>query len=73
MTEEKKTPWYMWPFVAVWRLVTWVFELTGRFVAVILGLVLILVGTLLSLSVVGAIIGVPLGVFGILLVLRGLF
>ena len=73
MSEEKKSPWYVWPFVAVWRLVTWVFELTGRLVAVILGLVLILVGTLLSLSVVGAVIGVPIGGFGILLVLRGLF
>jgi hypothetical protein len=41
--------------------------------AVILGLVLILVGTILSLTVIGAAVGVPIGVFGILLVLRGLF
>jgi uncharacterized membrane protein YdbT with pleckstrin-like domain len=73
MSEEKKSHWYLWPFEALWRLVTWVFELTGRVVAIILGLVLIVIGTLLSLTVVGAVIGVPVGVFGILLLLRGLF
>jgi hypothetical protein len=59
--------------VAVWQLLTWILELTGRLVAVILGLLLILVGTVLSLTVIGAVVGVPVGLFGILLVLRGLF
>ena len=73
MTEERKTPWIFWPFVALWRLVTWILELTGRLVAVILGFVLMAVGVILSLTVVGAILGVPLGLFGVLLVFRGLF
>jgi hypothetical protein len=72
-TEPKKTPWYLWPFIALWRLVTGILVLTGRLVAVILGLVLVLVGALLSATVVGAIVGVPLIVFGGLLVVRGLF
>lgn len=72
-TESKKTPWYFWPFVALWRLVTGILVLTGRLVAVILGLVFVLIGALLSATVVGAIVGVPLILFGGLLVLRGLF
>jgi hypothetical protein len=72
-TESKKTPWYLWPFVALWRLVTGILVLTGRLVAVILGLVFVLIGALLSATVVGAIVGVPLILFGGLLVLRGLF
>jgi hypothetical protein len=73
MEEDRKPPWFLWPFMAIWRLLTWILEVTGRMVAVILGLALILIGTVLSLTVIGAAVGVPVGVFGILLVLRGLF
>jgi len=72
-TEHKKTPWYLWPFLALWRLVTGILMLTGRLVAVILGLVFVLVGAVLSATVIGAILGVPMILFGVLLVLRGLF
>jgi hypothetical protein len=73
MMDEKKTHWIFWPFVALWRLVTWILELTGRLVAVILGLVFMAIGAILSVTVVGAFIGVPLFLFGVLLVFRGLF
>jgi len=73
MTEDKKVPILLWPFVALWRLVGFILEMAGRLVAVILGFVLILVGILLSLTIAGAIVGVPLGLFGIMLVFRGLF
>ncbi len=72
-TEPKRTPWYLWPFVALWRLVSGILIVTGRLVAVVLGLVFVLVGALLSATVVGAIVGVPLILFGGLLVIRGLF
>ena len=71
--QRKKTPWYLWPFVALWRLVTGILVVTGRLVAVILGLVFILVGAVLSATVIGAILGVPLILFGGLLTIRGLF
>ena len=73
MSETKKTPWFAWPFVALWRLVTWILELTGRLVAIVLGIVLMIVGAVVTLTVVGAIVGVPLILFGALLTLRGLF
>jgi hypothetical protein len=71
--EEKKTHWILWPFAAIWRLLTFILEFTGRLVAIILGVVLMIVGVVVSATVVGAIVGVPLVVFGFLLVLRGLF
>ena len=73
MAESKKVSWVLWPFVALWRLVTLILELTGRFVAILLGIVLIAAGVLVSLTVVGAVVGVPLALFGLLLIFRGLF
>jgi hypothetical protein len=75
MTTHHKhhVPWYLWPFVALWKLITIVVEMTGRLVALILGLVFVLVGVLISLTIVGAIVGIPLAIVGILLFLRGIF
>ena len=67
------TPWILWPFVALWRLVALIIEMTGRLVAAILGLVLMIVGVLVSLTVIGLVIGIPLILFGFLLVVRGFF
>jgi hypothetical protein len=72
-TEKKKTPWILWPFVAIWNLVAAIITLTGRFIAVLLGLVLIILGVVLSLTIIGAIIGVPMILFGVLLIVRGLW
>jgi hypothetical protein len=66
-------PWYLWPFWAIWRLLTFFVSLTGRLIAVILGLVFMIVGAIVSLTVIGAVIGIPLIVIGFLLVLRGFF
>ena len=54
MTEEsKRTPWFLWPFVAIWDLITWILQLTGRLVAAILGLVFMIVGAILTITVIG--------------------
>lgn len=66
-------PWYLWPFAAIWKLLAVIVEMTGRFVAMVLGLVLILVGFIVSLTIVGAIVGIPLAFIGLLLLLRGIF
>ncbi|RPI80522.1 MAG: hypothetical protein EHM41_22570 [Chloroflexi bacterium] len=70
---KKKTPWYLWPFVAIWNLVVYIVSLTGRLVAILLGLTLMLLGAILTVTIVGAIVGVPLAVIGFLLVIRGLW
>jgi hypothetical protein len=73
MTEYRRTPWIVWPFVALWRLLSWILELTGRFVAILLGIVFMIVGVIVTLTVIGAFVGVPMFLFGVLLVFRGLF
>jgi hypothetical protein len=70
---KNHTHWILWPFVAIWKLLAGLLNLTGRLVAVILGAALILVGGLVSLTVVGAIIGIPLALLGLMIILRGLF
>ena len=71
--ETRHIPLLLWPFWAIWRLIATIVGLTGRLVAIILGLVFMLVGVIVSLTVIGAIIGIPLFLFGLLLVFRGLF
>ncbi len=72
-SETRNTPWILWPFVALWKLVTGILKLTGRLVAVVLGAVLMIVGVAVSLTVIGAIVGVPLAILGFMLTVRGLF
>ncbi len=74
MTDKRKrTPWILWPFVALWRLITWILELTGRLVAAVLGFVLMVVGVLLTVTVIGAVVGLPLIIFGFMLMIRSIF
>jgi len=71
--QKRRIPWYLWPFWALWKLISGIVEFTGRIVAVILGLALMIVGIVVSLTIVGAIVGIPLAIVGLLLTLRGLF
>ncbi len=75
MTTKTKSHvhWLLWPFAALWRLLALIVELTGRFVAMVLGIVFMIVGVIVSLTVIGAIVGVPLALIGLLLFFRGLF
>ena len=63
----------LWPFAAIWRLVSFVFELAGRLLAIVLGVVLMILGVVVSLTVIGAVVGIPMILFGMLLVVRGFF
>lgn len=74
MTDKnRKIPWYLWPFWALWKLISGIVEFTGRLVAVVLGLVLMIAGVIISLTIIGVIVGAPLALLGLLLTLRGLF
>ena len=72
-THTKHIPWYLWPFAAIWKLLAVIVELTGRLVAMILGIVLMLIAGIISLTVIGAIVGIPLAIVGLLLFLKGMF
>jgi small-conductance mechanosensitive channel len=71
--EEKRTPWFLWPFHALWRLLTLILSATGRLLLAVLGIALMVVGLVIALTVVGAPVGIPLAILGFLLLLRALF
>ena len=73
MKDQKRIPWYLWPFAMLWKLIATIVGLTGRFLAMVLGLVFIVVGVIVSLTVVGAIVGIPMAIIGVLLFVRGIF
>lgn len=72
-SKRRRTPILLWPFVALWRLLAFILEVTGRIVGIVLGVALLIAGVVVSLTVIGAIVGVPLAILGLLLILRGLF
>ena len=68
-----QSPWYLWPFVALWGLVAGIVKVTGRLIAMLIGLVLMIAGVALTATIVGAVIGIPLIILGFTLAVRGLF
>ena len=69
----KKTPWLLWPFAALWNLLAVILTLTGRLLAALLGMAFIIVGLILTVTFIAAPVGIPLALFGFLLMLRSLF
>ena len=70
---DRNVPILLWPFYAIWRLVTLVLELVGRMLCAVLGLGIMAAGVVITISVVAAPIGIPLAIFGFLLIVRALF
>lgn len=71
--QRKRTPIILLPFVIVWSIFTFFLRLTGRIVAAVIGLGLMIIGIALSVSLVAMPIGIPLAIFGFLLMLRSVF
>ncbi len=63
----------LWPFLALWALLSFILRLTGRLLALVVGLVLLFAGIFLTMTLVIAPVGIPLAVLGFLLLLRSLF
>ncbi len=63
----------LFPLVLVWKLVALVVGLTGRLLAVTIGLAFVVVGGVLCVTVIGLLPGILLGLFGLAMVVRGLF
>jgi hypothetical protein len=68
-----RVPILLWPFYAVWRLLTLVVELIGRLLCGILGIGLMIAGVTITLSIIGAPLGIPLASVGFLLLVRSIF
>lgn len=72
-SHQKHIPWFVWPFYAIWKLLTWILELTGRLIIAVLGGALMIVGAILTILIISAPIGIPLAIIGFLFVIRSIF
>ena len=72
-SNDSRVPLLLWPFYAIWRLLTFVLNIVGRLICSILGIGLMVAGVTITLSVVGAPLGIPIAALGFLLVIRALF
>ncbi|MCE5252517.1 hypothetical protein LLG96_20130 [bacterium] len=63
----------LWPFKVIWGLLTFILMLTGRFIAIVIGLVFMISGLFLTIIVLTMPVGIPLIVVGFLLAIRGVF
>ena len=70
---KKTVPWFMWPFMAIWNLLALILNILGRVLAGILGLGLMIVGIALTITVLAAPVGIPIAIFGLLLIIRSVF
>ena len=71
--DDRKIPWILWPLYAIWRILTFILELTSRIIAAVIALALMAAGVSITLSVIGAPLGIPIAAFGFLLLVRALF
>lgn len=69
----QNTPWIFWPFKALMDLIESIIKLTGRLVEAVIGLAIMIVGVVLTVLVITAPLGIPMIIFGFLLMVRGIF
>lgn len=70
---DRDVPILLWPFYAIWRLLTFVIEMVGRLICALIGLALMAAGTALTITVLAAPIGIPIAAVGFLLLVRAVF
>jgi len=66
-------PLLLWPFYAIWRFLTFLLEIIGRLLCALLGIGLMVGGVAITLSIIGAPVGIPLASIGFLLLVRAIF
>ena len=64
---------FLWPFILLWKTVTWTCNTIGILLSLILAIALMGTGYILATTIIGIIIGVPLMVFGLFLLARALY
>jgi len=70
---DKDVPILLWPFYAIWRLLTFIVEMVGRLICALIGLALMAAGTAITITVLAAPIGIPIAAVGFLLLVRAVF
>ena len=62
-----------WPFQLIWFVVGFVFHVLGWVASIVASLFLVILGIVLTCTILGAFMGIPLVLFGILLLLKSIF
>ena len=70
---KRRTPILLWPIIGLWRMTTFVSNRIGIVMTLIIGVLLMLAGYVLISTIIGAIIGIPLFIMGLLFTVRGLY
>jgi len=70
---RESAPLIFWPIAALWDLLAFVLQLTGRLVGVVVSLVLMALSIVLGLTIVGLPIAIPTFVIACLLLIRSIF
>lgn len=61
------------PFTLAIKIVESMLRLTGKLIVVGLGFILAAAGIMLTMTIIGAIIGIPLIILGITMIIKGIF
>ncbi|MDZ7317933.1 MAG: hypothetical protein ONB11_02170 [candidate division KSB1 bacterium] len=70
---QKHVAWIWWPFQALWNFLATILNLIGRVAATAIGVVFMIIGLVLTVTLVAAPVGIPLVILGFLLMLRSIF
>ncbi|MDZ4861110.1 MAG: hypothetical protein SGI88_19230 [Candidatus Hydrogenedentes bacterium] len=70
-TVRRKRSVFRWPFVLLWRGVSLISNRMGIIASLALGAAMMLVGFVLTGTLIGAVIGIPLFFLGLVLFIRG--
>jgi len=70
---QSHVPVLLWPFYVIWRLLNFIVSIIGRLLCALLGISLMVAGIAITLSIVGAPLGIPLASLGFLLLIRAVF
>lgn len=62
-----------WPFRLLYKIGMFFISLVGKTISLMLGLVLLVLGILISMTIVGLVIGLPLIMMGLSIMLSALF
>lgn len=63
----------VWPIRIVWALATWIVNVIGILLGLLLGFAFMALGVLFCSAIITAFIGIPMFLIGLLLVLRALY
>ena len=71
--KKSKVPWYLWPVWLPLKIAFFIIGLVGRLLGLIIAVLMILLGSVLTETIIGAIIGIPLMIIGIALGISCIF